>query len=68
MSACDGKAICDESDNCYKAVVNAYTQLKRLGQRDEICFKSAVTVYRHHHPEVPPQRAPFVIAEWLAGA
>ncbi|MBO6562682.1 MAG: hypothetical protein JJ959_19195 [Nisaea sp.] len=65
MSSCDDKFGCGPTDTCYRAVVNTYTKMKMLGQRDEICFNSAVKVYQHHHPEVPSARAPYVIADWL---
>ncbi len=65
MSACDDKPACEETDTCYKAVTNAYRQLKLRGERDEVCFHSAVAVYRHYHPEVAPSQAPYVIADWV---
>lgn len=65
MSSCDEELGCGPTDTCYRAVKTAYSQMKMLGQKELICFNSAVAVYRHHHPEVPGDRAPYVIADWI---
>ena len=65
MGLCDEELGCGPTDTCYRAVVNTYTKMKMLGQKDHICFDSAAAVYRYHHPEVPGDRVPYVIADWL---
>jgi hypothetical protein len=65
MDFCDDKPACDESDRCYQAVRKAYQELRARGVSDRVSFDSAVTVFRHYHPEVPARRAPYVIADWI---
>lgn len=51
--------------NCERAVVTAYTELRRNG-RDEIsAFASCTTLYRIHHPEAPINEARRLVAEWI---
>ena len=67
MNLADGDVLlCDESDVCYQAVTRAYHQLRDLGESDQVAFHSAVAVFRHHHPEIPPTRVPYLVADWIA--
>ena len=65
MDGCGDKFACDETDVCYKAVTNAYRQLKNRGLSDDVCFDSAIKVFRHYHPELPARQAPYVVADWV---
>lgn len=56
---------CDVSDACYLAVTTAYRELRARGETDRVSFHSALAVFRHHHPEVPAAKAPYVVAEWI---
>jgi hypothetical protein len=64
MSSKDELA-CDVSDTCYLAVTTAYRELRARGETDRVSFHSALAVFRHHHPEVPAAKAPYVVAEWI---
>ena len=57
--------ICPVSAACRQAVTRAYTALKDSGADERVAFEVAEIVYAWHHPEVPRQRVPFVIADWL---
>ncbi len=57
--------ICPVSAACRQAVTRAYTTLKESGADERVAFEAAEIVYAWHHPEVPRQRVPFVIADWL---
>ncbi len=57
--------ICPVSSACRQAVTRAYTTLKDSGADERVAFEAAEIVYAWHHPEVPRQRVPFVIADWL---
>ncbi|MBI1206954.1 MAG: hypothetical protein GC191_06660 [Azospirillum sp.] len=52
-------------DCCRPAVVRAYRELCERGQPDRFAFEAAVTVYRWHHPEVPPARAGDIVSGWV---
>lgn len=56
---------CPVTAACHLAVTRAYTALKEAGADERVAFEAAETVYAWHHPEVPRQRVPFVIADWL---
>lgn len=56
---------CEPTDACYRAVTTAYRRLRECGQTDVASFNAALAVFRHHHPAVPPSRAPYVVAEWI---
>jgi len=56
---------CAPTDVCYRAVTTAYRRLRECGATEEVSFKSAVSVFRHHHPEVPATRACYLVADWL---
>ena len=56
---------CDESDVCYRAVTTAYLELCEGGAPETIAFKSAITVFKYYHPEVPTVEVPYVVAEWV---
>lgn len=56
---------CPVTAACRQAVTRAYSTLKDAGADERIAFEAAGTVYSWHHPEVPKQRVPFVIADWL---
>ena len=57
--------ICPVSAACRQAVTRAYTALKDSGADERVAFEAAEIVYAWHHPEVPRQRVPLVIADWL---
>lgn len=65
MTTRDEEFDCDDSDACYRAVMTAYRQLRERGESDRVSFNSALAVFRHHHPEVPASKAPYVVAEWI---
>ena len=65
MKMADNLFPCDDADQCYRAVTTAYREMLARREDDRIAFKSALAVFRHHHPEVQPSKASFVIAEWL---
>lgn len=56
---------CPETAACRQAVTRAYATLKDSGADERVAFEAAEIVYSWHHPEVPRQRVPFVIADWL---
>ncbi|MEN3951399.1 hypothetical protein [Iodidimonas sp. SYSU 1G8] len=51
---------------CQNAAIRAYEGLRERGVRDLHAFDAAVTVFRHHHPEVRPEQARHAVAEWIA--
>ena len=57
--------VCTPTDACYRAVTTAYRRLRECGASEDVSFKSAVSVFRHHHPEVSGTRAGYLVAEWL---
>lgn len=63
--ASDDQFGCDGNDVCYRAVTTAYRELRARGETDRVSFHSALAVFRHHHPEVPSAKAPYVVAEWI---
>lgn len=67
MTTCNGfdDATCQPTDACYRAVTTAYRRLRECGASDQVSFSSALSVFRHHHPEVPDARAPYIVAEWI---
>ena len=65
MTTPDDEFECDWNDACYRAVTMAYRQLRDRGETDRVSFHSALAVFRHHHPEVPATKAPYVVAEWI---
>jgi hypothetical protein len=61
----DDIAFCGPSATCRQAVVRAYTGLCENGVDDVTAFRAAGRVYSWHHPEVPADLVPYVVAEWL---
>ncbi|MCR9072657.1 MAG: hypothetical protein NXI18_13140 [Alphaproteobacteria bacterium] len=61
----DDIAFCGPSATCRQAVVRTYSDLCAKGVDDVAAFRAATRVYTWHHPEVPVDRVPFVIADWL---
>ena len=51
---------------CYRAVTNAYEQLKTRGVTELSAFDTATVIYRFHHPEKTVQQARSQISDWLA--
>jgi hypothetical protein len=56
---------CPVTAACRQAVLRTYATLKGRGADERVAFEAAEIVYSWHHPEVPRQRVPFVIADWL---
>lgn len=56
---------CPETAACRMAVTRTYERLRSGGSGDRVAFEAAGAVYAWHHPEVPRERVPFVIADWL---
>lgn len=56
---------CPVTAACRQAVTRTYVTLKGCGADERVAFEAAEIVYAWHHPEVPRQRVPFVIADWL---
>jgi hypothetical protein len=56
---------CSEMAACRRAVMRTYERLRSGGSGDRVAFEAAGAVYAWHHPEVPRERVPFVIADWL---
>ena len=50
---------------CKGIVARTYREMVEMGRQDEDAFRSAVNVYRIHHPEATNQDAPYVVAEWI---
>jgi len=50
---------------CERAVVTAYTELRRAGTDDFSAFASCTTLYRIHHPESSLSEARMLVAEWI---
>jgi hypothetical protein len=61
--------MCESQEDCvcFNAVTTAYGQLKARRVSEPAAFKSATTVYRYHHPEVPLADARAIVAAWLDG-
>lgn len=56
---------CSPTAQCYQAVTQTYSKLRQSGASDKVAFKAAERVYAWHHPEVPTESVPYVIAGWL---
>ncbi|PWC56561.1 hypothetical protein TSH7_27930 [Azospirillum sp. TSH7] len=52
---------------CRDAVQRCYSGLCRCGQPERYALEAAVTVYRYHHPEIPPAQAETIVSHWVAG-
>ena len=50
---------------CERAVVTAYSELRRAGTDDLAAFQSCTTLYRIHHPEAGLSEARALVAEWI---
>ncbi len=65
----DGSTIdviaCSPSAACHQAVTRTYVTLVENGADEKVAFGAAEAVYAWHHPEVPRDRVPYVIADWL---
>jgi hypothetical protein len=48
-------------------VQRCYSGLCRCGQPERYALEAAVTVYRYHHPEIPPAQAETIVSHWVAG-
>lgn len=65
-STLSASAVCGPDSSCCRpAVQRAYAELRQAGQPDRYAFEAAVTVFRWHHPEVPPEQAETVVSEWV---
>lgn len=56
---------CSPSAACHQAVTRTYAQMRENGAEERVAFEAAQKVYAWHHPEVPRDRVPYVIADWL---
>jgi hypothetical protein len=56
---------CPVTAACRQAVTRTYCTLRHCGGDERVAFEAAEIVYSWHHPEVPRQRVPFVISDWL---
>ena len=61
----DDALVCNENDVCYRAVTETYRQLRARGMTDLASFNAAVSVFRHHHPDVAAERVPYMVADWI---
>ena len=50
---------------CERAVVTAYSELRRHGTDDMAAFVACTTLYRIHHPEASLNEARRLVAEWV---
>lgn len=58
---------CSPTDACRAASVRAYHELRARGTADVDAFHAASRVLRVHHPDLEPQVARQVLADWLDG-
>jgi hypothetical protein len=58
-------AACSPSAACHQAVTRTYATLRKNGAAEKVAFEAAEAVYAWHHPEVPRDKVPYVIADWL---
>lgn len=56
---------CSPSAACHQAVTRTYAQMRDNGSDEKVAFEAAQKVYSWHHPEVPRDMVPYVIADWL---
>jgi hypothetical protein len=50
---------------CERAVVTAYSELRKTGLDDLQAFQSCTTLYRIHHPEAKLSEARALVSEWI---
>ncbi len=53
---------------CRDAVQRCYSGLCSCGQPERYALEAAVTVYRYHHPDIPPAQAETIVSHWVAGS
>jgi len=50
---------------CRDAVLRTFGELRQRYNSEEAALKSAATVYRYHHPEVPEAQALETVRRWV---
>jgi hypothetical protein len=57
---------CD--DACQAAVLRVFTELRRLGECEEMALTAALKVFAFHAPRTPPHLASAIVAGWARRA